>query len=240
MMPEDVGIGALPVPDEMIPGLAGGGIIAFQNRGLVEGQESNMYTGLSEDIAALQAAKEAFVGPNQSVADLIAYNQEAEKRAAERAKSQFNTRLIEAGLLGLGGDSEYFGVNMGRMAPAVKGMSEDTEKQAEAKEARIKSELAAKGIERKEKETTFGQTLADRAGREKIAPEAFEGLEKSKQQQKQRVPQCRHLQKRFGNTQILLLEQQALLRFRRLSWGLKKMQPRLLMNFYQTIYLKQT
>jgi hypothetical protein len=174
-MPEDVGIGALPVPDEMIPGLAGGGIIAFQNRGLVEGQESNMYTGLSEDIAALQAAKEAFVGPNQSVADLIAYNQEAEKRAAERAKSQFNTRLIEAGLLGLGGDSEYFGVNMGRMAPAVKGMSEDTEKQAEAKEARIKSELAAKGIERKEKETTFGQTLADRAGREKIAPEAARG-----------------------------------------------------------------
>jgi hypothetical protein len=173
--PEDVGIGALPVPDEMIPGLAGGGIIAFQNRGLVEGQESNMYTGLSEDIAALQAAKEAFVGPNQSVADLIAYNKEAEKRAAERAKSQFNTRLIEAGLLGLGGDSEYFGVNMGRMAPAVKGMSEDTEKQAEAKEARIKSELAAKGIERKEKETTFGQTLADRAGREKIAPEAVRG-----------------------------------------------------------------
>jgi hypothetical protein len=36
--PEDVGIGALPVPDEMIPGLAGGGIIAFQNKGFVEGE----------------------------------------------------------------------------------------------------------------------------------------------------------------------------------------------------------
>jgi hypothetical protein len=63
-------------------------------------------------------------------------------------------------LLGLGGDSEYFGVNMGRMAPAVKGMSEDTEKQAEAKEARIKSVLAAKGIERKEGEATFTGALA--------------------------------------------------------------------------------
>jgi hypothetical protein len=189
--PEDVGIGALPIPDEMIPGLAGGGIIAFQNRGLVEGQESNMYTGLSEDIAALQAAKEAFVGPNQSVADLIAYNQEAEKRAAERAKSQFNTRLIEAGLLGLGGDSEYFGVNMGRMAPAVKGMSEDTEKQAEAKEARIKSELAAKGIERKEKETTFGQTLADRTAKEKNTPEDIrkaQALQKEARDAGKRVP----------------------------------------------------
>jgi hypothetical protein len=65
-------------------------------------------------------------------------------------------------LLGLGGDSEYFGVNMGRMAPAVKGMSEDTEKQAEAKEARIKSELAAKGIERRENEATFTGALAAR------------------------------------------------------------------------------
>lgn len=33
--PEDVGIGALPVPDEMIPGLAGGGIIAFDEGGPV-------------------------------------------------------------------------------------------------------------------------------------------------------------------------------------------------------------
>jgi hypothetical protein len=190
-MPEDVGIGALPVPDEMIPGLAGGGIIAFQNRGLVEGQESNMYQGLGEEAAALRAAKEAFVGPNQSVADLIAYNQEAEKRAAERAKSQFNTRLIEAGLLGLGGDSEYFGVNMGRMAPAVRGMSEDTEKQAEAKEARKKSELDAKGIERKEKETTFGQTLADRAAREKNTPEDIrkaQALQKEARDAGKRVP----------------------------------------------------
>jgi hypothetical protein len=72
------------------------------------------FSGLKEEAERLKAAKEAFVGPNQSVADLIAYNQEAEKRAAERAKSQFNTRLIEAGLLGLGGDSAYFGVNLGR------------------------------------------------------------------------------------------------------------------------------
>jgi hypothetical protein len=199
--PEDVGIGALPIPDGMIPGLAGGGIIAFKEGDLVDSFDyeavargidaaseidslnsgevdlneitrgidaasgrnlTGKFSGLGEDIAALQEAKAAFLGPNQSVADLIAYNKEAEKRAAERAKSQFNTRLIEAGLLGLGGDSEYFGVNMGRMAPAVKGMSEDTEKQAEAKEARIKSELAAKGIERKEGEASFSQALAQR------------------------------------------------------------------------------
>jgi hypothetical protein len=184
--PEDVGIGALPVSDEMIPELAGGGIIAFQNRGFVEGElDPKIYSGtiganpnkefsldsplsgLEEEAERLKAAKAAFLGPNQSVADLIAYNKEAEERAAERAKSQFNTRLIEAGLLGLGGDSEYFGVNMGRMAPAVKGMSEDTEKQAEAKEARIKSVLAAKGIERKEGEATFTGALA--AQRAKLA-----------------------------------------------------------------------
>jgi hypothetical protein len=176
--PEDVGIGALPIPDEMIPGLAGGGIIAFQNKGFVEGEVDlneitrgidaasgidsldSPFSGLKEEAKRLKAAKEAFVGPNQSVSDLIAYNKEAEKRAAERAKSQFNTRLIEAGLLGLSGDSPYFGVNLGKMAPAVKGMSEDTEKQAEAKEARIKSELAAKGIERRENEATFTGALA--------------------------------------------------------------------------------
>jgi hypothetical protein len=45
--PEDVGIGALPVPDEMIPGLAGGGIIAFQNRGFVEGElDPKIYSGI--------------------------------------------------------------------------------------------------------------------------------------------------------------------------------------------------
>jgi hypothetical protein len=178
--PEDVGIGALPVSDEMIPELAGGGIIAFQNKGFVEGEVDlneitrgidaasgidsldSPFSGLKEEAERLKAAKEAFVGPNQSVSDLIAYNKEAEKRAAERAKSQFNTRLIEAGLLGLGGDSPYFGVNLGKMAPAVKGMSEDTEKQAEAKEARIKSVLAAKGIERRENEATFTGALAAR------------------------------------------------------------------------------
>jgi hypothetical protein len=200
--PEDVGIGALPIPDGMIPGLAGGGIIAFKEGDLVEDEVdlneitrgidaasgidslnsgevdlneitrgidaasgrnlTGKFSGLGEEAQVLAEERNRFLGPNQSVADLIAYNKEAEKRAAERAKSQFNTRLIEAGLLGLSGDSEYFGVNMGRMAPAVKGMSEDTEKQAEAKEARIKSELAAKGIERKEGEASFSQALAQR------------------------------------------------------------------------------
>jgi hypothetical protein len=41
-------------------------------------------------------------------------------------------------------------------------MSEDTEKQEEAKETRKKSELAAKGIERKEGEASFSQALAQR------------------------------------------------------------------------------
>jgi hypothetical protein len=200
--PEDVGIGALPIPDEMIPGLAGGGIIAFQNRGLVEDEVdlneitrgidaasgidslnsgevdlneitrgidaasgrnlTGKFSGLGEEAQVLAEERNRFLGPNQSVADLIAYNKEAEERADRRAKSQFNTRLIEAGLLGLSGDSPYFGVNLGKMAPAVKGMSEDTEKQAEAKEARKKSELAAKGIERKEGEASFSQALAQR------------------------------------------------------------------------------
>ena len=162
------------------------GIDAASGRNL-----TGKFSGLGEEAQVLAEERNRFLGPNQSVADLIAYNKEAEKRAAERAKSQFNTRLIEAGLLGLGGDSEYFGVNMGRMAPAVKGMSEDTEKQAEAKEARIKSELAAKGIERKEKETTFGQTLADRTAKEKNTPEDIrkaQALQKEARDAGKRVP----------------------------------------------------
>ena len=173
-LPEDTGIASLPVPDESMPSeFASGGIVAFDVGGDVRDEENSIYSGLNEDAMALASARERFLGPNQTVADLIAYNKEAEERAARRAKQQFNTRLIEAGLLGLGGDSPYFGVNMGRMAPAVRGMGEDVAKQEEATEARKKSELTAKGAERKEKEAAFSEALAGRLAREKLAPETI-------------------------------------------------------------------
>jgi hypothetical protein len=68
-MPEDVGIGALPVPDEMIPGLAGGGIIAFQNRGLVEEiDESVLRTMTPEQILTYQNTGELPPGVRSMVA----------------------------------------------------------------------------------------------------------------------------------------------------------------------------
>jgi hypothetical protein len=68
-MPEDVGIGALPVPDEMIPGLAGGGIIAFQNRGLVEDiDESVLRTMTPEQILTYQNTGELPPGVRSMVA----------------------------------------------------------------------------------------------------------------------------------------------------------------------------
>jgi hypothetical protein len=68
-MPEDVGIGALPIPDEMIPGLAGGGIIAFQNRGLVEDiDESVLRTMTPEQILTYQNTGELPPGVRSMVA----------------------------------------------------------------------------------------------------------------------------------------------------------------------------
>jgi hypothetical protein len=67
-MPEDVGIGALPIPDEMIPGLAGGGIIAFQNRGLVEDiDESVLRTMTPEQILTYQNTGELPPGARSMV-----------------------------------------------------------------------------------------------------------------------------------------------------------------------------
>jgi hypothetical protein len=67
--PEDVGIGALPIPDEMVPGLASGGIIAFQNRGLVEDiDESILRTLTPEQILIYQNTGELPPGARSMVA----------------------------------------------------------------------------------------------------------------------------------------------------------------------------
>jgi len=182
-LPEEMGIGALPVSEDIMPGYAGGGIIAFQNRGLVEDEfdygaatrgidaasgrnestYAGIYSGLGEDAAAIKAAREAFLGPNTSVADLLEFNKAAEARAEKLARQQRNFRLTQAGLLGLGGDSPYFGVNLGKMAPAVEGAAQDTEKREAAAEARRKSEITAKGLARAEQEKTFTEALEARS-----------------------------------------------------------------------------
>lgn len=64
-MPEDVGIGALPIPDEMIPGLAGGGIIAFQEGDLVE-EDEELRRALNPTFADAIARAERGEGPNVS------------------------------------------------------------------------------------------------------------------------------------------------------------------------------
>lgn len=166
-MPEDSGIAALPVDEGMVPEYAGGGIVAFKEGDFVE----NSYSEFDKDIEALARQREKFLGANQSVADLLAYNKEAEARAEARARQQMGARILQAGLLGLGGDSPYAFQNLGKMAPAVEGYMGDVEKQEAAKEARRKSELEAKGAVRAEKEKTFSQALQERQVRDRLVPE---------------------------------------------------------------------
>lgn len=167
-MPEDSGIAALPVDEGMVPDeYAGGGIVAFKEGDFVE----DSYSEFDKDVEALARQREKFLGANQSVADLLAYNKEAEARAEARARQQMGARLLQAGLLGLGGDSPYAFQNLGKMAPAVEGYMGDVEKQEAAKETRRKSELEAKGAVRAEKEKTFNQALQERQVRDRLVPE---------------------------------------------------------------------
>ena len=188
-MPEDSGIAALPVDEGMVPEYAGGGIVAFKTGDLVDGFDYNaatrgidtasgrmpsysgIYSGLSGDAAAIKAAREEFLGANQSVADLLAYNEAAEKRAEARARQQTGARLLQAGLLGLGGDSPYAFQNLGKMAPAVEGYMGDVEKQEAAKEARSKAAIAAKAAARAEDEKSFTQALQELQARNRLIAE---------------------------------------------------------------------
>lgn len=188
-MPEDSGIAALPVDESIVPEYAGGGIVAFKTGDLVDEFDyeaatrgidtasgrmpsySGIYSGLSGDAAAIKAAREEFLGANQSVADLLAYNEAAEKRAEARARQQTGARILQAGLLGLSGDSPYFGVNLGKMAPAVEGYMGDVEKQEAAKEARSKAAIAAKAAARAEDEKSFTQALQELQARNRLSAE---------------------------------------------------------------------
>ena len=183
-MPEDMGIGALPVSEDMVPEFAGGGIVAFQAGGV---SSSGIYDGLSDEARAIAKARSQFLGPNQTVADLLSYYEEAEKRAAEQAARSAGMRILEAGLGAMSGESPYALTNIGKgLQPAVKGYGEDLAKQAAADEARRRGKIEAKGMERAEKEKTFGQAMearktkfeaeqrektaaADRASRERVA-----------------------------------------------------------------------
>lgn len=197
-LPEDSGIAALPVDEGVVPEFAGGGIVAFKSGNLVEDIDLNAltrgideasettppyrgaYSGLSEDAAAIKAAREQFLGANQSVADLLAYNEAAEKRAEARARQQTGARLLQAGLLGLGGDSPYAFQNLGKMAPAVEGYMGDVEKQEAAKEARSRAAIAAKGAARAEDEKAFNQALENRAKLEAAVVAAGKGTDMSR------------------------------------------------------------
>lgn len=188
-MPEDSGIAALPVDEGMVPEYAGGGIVAFKTGDLVDEFDykaaardidiasgrmpsySGIYSGLSGDAAAIKAAREEFLGANQSVADLLAYNEAAEKRAEARARQQTGARLLQAGLLGLSGDSPYAFQNLGKMAPAVEGYMGDIEKQEAAKEARSKAAIAAKAAARAEDEKSFTQALQELQARNRLIDE---------------------------------------------------------------------
>jgi hypothetical protein len=154
--PEEMGIAALPVSEDMMPEFAGGGIVAFEKGGDVD---YSQFGDLGEELKRQEEIRRMYLGDNEAL--------RAEREGMEEAaRRQKNFRYIEMGLLGLGGDSPYFGVNMSRMAPAVKGMAED-----DAAQRKRKAELA--GMERAEKAKVLEAATGAVQAREKLTPETI-------------------------------------------------------------------
>jgi len=155
-MPEEMGIAALPVSEDIMPEYAGGGIVAFEKGGDID---YSQFGDLGEELKRQEAIRRMYLGDNEAL--------RAEREGMdEAARRQKNFRYIEMGLLGLGGDSPYFGVNMSRMAPAVKGMAED-----DAAQRKRKAELA--GMERAEKAKVLEAATGAVQAREKLTPETI-------------------------------------------------------------------
>lgn len=182
-LPEEMGIGALPVSEDMVPEFAGGGIIAFQNRGLVDsfdynaatrdidaasgGFDYSQYGGTGQRLQQLEALRKAYIGENTAARDeLAAMDQTAQQQRA--------MRLLEAGLGIMGGESPYALSNIGKGAqPALRGYAEDV-----AAQRKRRAELA--GMERTEKSAVLKQVLDDEAKAEAANIAAGKGTDMSR------------------------------------------------------------
>jgi len=181
------GVDALPVPNE---GYADGGIVGYAGPegSLVDTEAIDFTKGygpIGKYLANEEKLREAYLGKNQSVADLMDYVKGLEDKAGARAERMFNVRLAQAGLGMAGGKSPYALQNIAAGAtPALEGYAGDIAKQEEAEMARKKVLAELGGRERAEKMSTFeaarkaSESAADRASREKIAnlpPDAIRG-----------------------------------------------------------------
>ena len=138
-MPEDSGIAALPVSDEMVPEFAGGGIVAFDAGG---GVEDPRIAQVEKELAL----RKRILGENPAL------QAEIQGREAER-REQRGMRLLEAGLGIMGGESPYAMSNIAKGSQAaLKGYGEDIA-------AQRKRDREIAGIERAEKERALESVL---------------------------------------------------------------------------------
>jgi hypothetical protein len=155
-MPEEMGIAALPVSEDIMPEYAGGGIVAFEKGGDVD---YSQFGDLGEELKRQEAIRRMYLGDNEAL--------RAEREgmdAAERRQQAF--RLIETGLGIAGGESPYFAANLKGALPGVKGMAEDA-----AAQRKRKAELA--GMERAEKAKVLEAATGAVQAREKLTPETI-------------------------------------------------------------------
>lgn len=155
-MPEEMGIAALPVSEDMMPEFAGGGIVAFEKGGDID---YSQFGDLGEELKRQEAIRRMYLGDNEAL--------RAEREgmdAAERRQQAF--RLIETGLGIAGGESPYFAANLKGATPGIRGMAEDA-----AAQRKRKAELA--GMERAEKAKVLEAATGAVQAREKLTPETI-------------------------------------------------------------------
>ena len=155
-MPEEMGIAALPVSEDMMPEFAGGGIVAFEKGGDVD---YSQFGDLGEELKRQEEIRRMYLGDNEAL--------RAEREgmdAAERQQRAF--RLMEIGLGVAGGESPYFATNLKGATPGIRGMAEDA-----AAQRKRKAELA--GMERAEKAKVLEAATGAVQAREKLTPETI-------------------------------------------------------------------
>jgi hypothetical protein len=156
-LPEEMGIGALPVSEDMVPEFAGGGIIAFQKGGDID---YSQFGGLGEELRRQEELRRMYLGDNTAVQTELA-------GMGEAAQQQRAMRLLEAGLGIMGGESPYALSNIAKGAqPALRGYAEDV-----AAQRKRRAELA--GMERAEKAKVLEAATGAVQAREKLTPETI-------------------------------------------------------------------
>ena len=155
-MPEEMGIAALPVSEDMMPEYAGGGIVAFEKGGDID---YSRFGDLGEELKRQEEIRRMYLGDNEAI--------RAEREgmdAAERRQNAF--RLMEIGLGVAGGESPYFATNLKGAIPGIRSMAEDA-----AAQRKRRAELA--GMERAEKAKVLEAATGAVQAKERFTPDTI-------------------------------------------------------------------